>query len=170
MKTAIIGGNHLISQNSLIFEKSALEYGLKILTPDADIILFFDQAGIKTLDFVDTFENLPLIKKENFLRAMELPENLPKNIRLIFENSLRNYSRKVYKSSRECSVLTPQMYKNDEDMLKCNCLGILVSLLEILYKNYDVITFVVEKRSQRLKTDDIIKLQLLFPELKIIWI
>lgn len=169
MKKAIIAGNHLITKDSITFETKSLQYGQSLLNNETDdLIIFFDQIGVKTLDVIDTYKSLPLAKKENFSRINELPE-LPNNIRLIFENSLRNYSRGVIKLGRQ-SALQKNMFHDDEDHIKCSCVGILISLVEILFKKYDEVIFVVEKQSKRVRVYDILKVKTAIPALKLVWI
>lgn len=168
MKTAIIAGNHLITENSLVFETNPLQHSQSLLNDETDLIIFFDQIGVKTLDVVDTYKSLPLVKKENFTRINELPE-LPNNTRLIFENSLRNYSRGILKSGKK-SALHKNMFHNDEDHIKCSCVGILISLVEILFKTYGSVIFVIEKQSKRVRVHDILKVKTAIPDFEIIWI
>ncbi len=168
MKTAIIAGNHLITKDSLLFETSPLQHGQSLLNNDTDLIIFFDQIGVKTLDVIDTYKSLPLAKKENFTRKNELPQ-LPENTKIIFENSLRNYSRGILKSGKQ-SALQKNMFHDNEDHIQCSCVGILISLVEILFKRYGSVIFVMEKQSKRIRVGDILKVKTAIPALKLVWI
>lgn len=168
MRKALIGGNHLITPNSVVFENKPLTYSHTLLDAETDLIIFFDQIGVKTLDIVDTYKNLPLVKIENFFRKDELPA-LPENTRLIFENSLRNYSRNRIKSGKD-SALQKSMFNNDDEHIKCSCVGLLISLVEILFKRYEAVTFVAEKQSNRLRVTDVLKVQTAIPKLEVVWI
>lgn len=63
------------------------------------------------------------------------------------------------------------MYKTACDITSCNCLGITVSLLEILYTKYSYteIIWVENKLDGRTKVHDLLKTNIVFPELKIVW-
>ena len=168
MRKAVIAGNHLITPDSITFETKALHHAQYILHENDDLILYFDQIGVKIFEVVDTYKNLPLIETKSFARNEELPE-LPTRTQLIFENTLRNYSRSVLKSGRK-SALHKSMFKENEEHIKCSCVGILISLVEILFKRYDIVVLVLEKQSNRIRVHDILKVKLAIPELTLIWV
>lgn len=168
MRKAVIAGNHLITPDSITFETKALHHAQYILHENDDLILLFDQIGVKTFDVVDDYKSLPLVKTKSFARNKELPE-LPTRTRLIFENTLRNYSRNVLESGKD-SALRKSMFMENEDHIKCSCVGILISLVEILFKQYEVVVLVLQKQSNRVRVHDILKVKLAIPELTLIWI
>ncbi len=170
MKKAIIAGNHLITPENLTFENNAIEHAKKIAKfSGGDIILYFDQIGVKTLDVIDTDRNLPLAKIKNFSRSNELPELPEEVVRIIFENTLRNYANGVYEKKKP-SALLKNMFVETEERIKCTCVAILISLVEILQKRYESVVFVVPKQSKRIRVNDIQKVKIVLPELEIIWI
>lgn len=169
MRKAIIAGNHLITPESLTLENAAIEHAKKILTPDTDLILYFDQIDVKTLDVIDTDKSLPLAKIKNFARSAELPELSEEIVRIIFENTLRNYSDGVYKKKKP-SALHRNMFVESDERVKCTCVGLLISLIEILQKRYETVVFVVQKQSERVRPNDILKVKTVLPTLELVWI
>lgn len=110
-----------------------------------------------------------MAKINNFSRSTELPE-LPEDvIRIIFENTLRNYSDGVYKKKKP-SALLKNMFVETEDRVKCTCVAILISLVEILQKSYESVVFIVPKESERIRPSDVLKVKMVLPELELIWI
>ena len=110
-----------------------------------------------------------MAKIKNFSRSIELPE-LPEEVtRIIFENTLRNYSDGVYKKKKP-SALLKNMFVETEDRVKCTCVAILISLVEILQKEYESVVFIVPKESERIRISDILKVKAVLPELELIWI
>ena len=171
-QTIVIAGNHLVSLDGIEFEISALCRGLSLANEDADLILFFDHARTITLPELAIGKVFPLVSLDRFKLKQYLPieTSLPKNTLMIFENSLRNYARSMQK--KENTKLTKDMYKTGCDIVSCNCLGIIVSLLEILYYKYSYkeIVWVEQKINGRTKVHDLLNAQIIFPELKVIWI
>lgn len=167
---AIIAGNHLIDTEKIVLETKALHHGLSLHTEESDFILVFDHYKLQLPDLIQGRNSFPLTRLELFTRKEELPNLLPADTRMIFENSLRNYARRMYEKKE--THLSRDMYKNNCDSIACNCLGMLVSLLEILYisYSYEEIIWVEEKLSQRIKIHDLLKANLIFPNLKIVWI
>ncbi len=168
MKKAIVAGNHLITEVGIVFEEKPLSYSKNLLDENADLIISFDQINVKTLDVVDSYKSLPLVAIDNFFRKEELPE-FPIRTRLIFENSLRNYSRAVLKNNKP-SALTKNMFNDHEDHIKCSCVAIIISLVEILFKRYDEVILIADKESKRLRQSDLLKVKMVIPELQIVWV
>lgn len=169
-KKAIIGGNHLVSRNELQLELAPLNHGINLLDKDTDLILFFDHSqDISLPELVVGRKNFPLVSVERFKKKNDISVSLPANTFCVFENSLRNYARSQHK--KENTKLTPAMYKTACDITSCNCLGITVSLLEILYTKYSYteIIWVENKLDGRTKVHDLLKTNIVFPELKIVW-
>ena len=107
---------------------------------------------------------------KQFKRKNELPRNcILDTTYIIFENSLRNYARNICKSQKK-SALEKNMYQvREDDLIVCNCVGVCVSLIEILYQRYDSIIWVV-KKDGRVKIHEVQAVHVIFPNVKFIWV
>jgi hypothetical protein len=167
-KSAIVAGNHWVDKDSIRLEENALSVGFPL---HGDPILFFDQSGITVPELVTDVNKLFLFPVSFFSRKEELPEKCrEEGVYIILENSLRNYARRKY-GKWDTTSLCRNMYKDREDgLISCNCKGVYVSLIEILYKRYEKVIWVVEKKSNRTKIGDVLMTQVVFPDLKVIWV
>jgi hypothetical protein len=165
---ALIIGNHAIDQTSVTLEHKALRAGFSF---SGDRILLFDQApGTKIDSLVTDIKYLPLSPVSFFNRKDALPEEIIRDSTyVIFENSLRNYARRVYKTKRK-TVLDTSMYREKNDTIVCTCIAVYISLLEILYARYDSVVWFVEKTSQRTRQGDVIATQIAFPDVQVVWV
>ena len=171
--TAIIAGNHLINDDgSMVFETKAMEHALTLLNEQSEFVLFFDQFKLQIPKIISTKKSLPLTHTKFFLLKEELPNNIPAESRMIFENSLRNYARRMYEKAKQDKEtnLTRAMYNDSSEITQCNCVGAIVSLLELLYKSYEKIIWVEEINTQRVKIPHLLQANIVFPKLQIIWV
>ena len=169
-KIAVIAGNHVVNNDGFEFEIKALNHSLYNFDFDNrhQMILFFDQYKTGLPDVISDPHTHSLRPTNLLLSKYKLPDFVPENSLMIFENSLRNYSRGKKGTKNTC--LTPQMYKEGNDIVVCNCLGVFVSLLEILYEKYEKVIWIEEKLSKRVKVADVLKAKMIFPDVELIWI